>query len=179
MKAEQKAADVGRAIRDRSHSTPLIVEGPLYKVRSSVRNYLQTAYESGIVNTTLRDINRALRAWESPSVINVTYGEVFDKGQPDGNFIYLRDGSRVSFNIQLRPLDVRDRTQLTPITYRFHRQFQAGSNPQFLRLDLGRPHQNPLKEPLFHAHVGTKELRIPIPTLAPLEALVFVIHAEV
>lgn len=179
MSAERKAQEVGRAIRDRSHSTILVVDGPVYRFRASIRNYLQLAYEEGIVTTPLKEIDSGLCRWESGHVLTVAYGEAFDKGQTEGSFIHLNDESRVSFNVQLKPLHGNDRDQLTPITYRFHRQFRPESDPQFLRLDMGRPHANPLIEPLFHAHVGTKELRIPTPALTPLEVLVFVIHSEV
>jgi len=67
---------------------------------------------------------------------------------------------------------------LTAWTYRFHLQFPPGTRPQFVRFDLGRSHPNPLLEPRFHAHVGTKELRIPTLALSPLEALIFVLHSD-
>lgn len=175
MTAEERAHEIGRAVETRSYSSPILIDGPLYRVVSGFRTHLILMSDEGLLKTAPNEIGPNLKKREVGPFLTLTYGEVFDKGQATGTFLHRNDGARISFSIQFEPSGA---TQLKVVSYRFHLRFPTGSQPEFLRFDLGQAHQRPLLHPRFHAHIGTKELRIPIPALAPLEALVFALHAE-
>lgn len=177
MNIKEKLLAIGRDFSERVYSSPVTVDGPLYRVGASFRSHLQLASDDGLVTNPPMDIFTKLKWYETGETMIVSYGAAFDKGQQNGDFLHRRDGARLSFTVQLDMVGNSDKL-LTAVSYRFHLRFLPGSVPEYLRFDLGRPHSNPIAEPRFHAHVGTKGLRIPTPALSPLEALAFALHCD-
>jgi hypothetical protein len=102
----------------------------------------------------------------------ITLGPQVDKGPTDQHFRF-RSGARLSFGLTL----IEGVTGWRLRSYRFQVNLPGGRNWPYFRFDFtGRPHNDPLPEPLCHLHPGFPNLRLPSPVMTPLEVLDHIAH---
>ena len=116
MNAESIAQSTAREVARRCHLPPIFVPGPLRKVVTSFRSHLQLAWEARLITNPPAEIHRALKGQELGQFSIIGYGEHFDKGQEEGDFICRSDGARLSFKIQFEAVPGRA-NELVPFTY--------------------------------------------------------------
>jgi hypothetical protein len=113
------------------------------------------------------NVYRILRKAESRMLVTITLGPTFDDGPTDQHF-YLESGARLSFGLTLREANGR----CALVAYRFQLNLPEGHNSSFYRFDLNdKGHAEPLFEPRCHIHPGLEKVRLPLPTLSPVEVL--------
>jgi hypothetical protein len=148
------------------------------KLMAAIRKHLTIAADNDALITpvhrifSLLNIDKKTRS-KSSTVVSLTGGSPFDKGQDSQDFFFRPDGARLSFSVTAS----YEAGTCTLLAYRFHLQFPPGSIPPHVRFDLNpEVGQNALVEPRSHLHVGAEDLRVSILVMSPLEVLDKIIY---
>jgi hypothetical protein len=97
----------------------------------------------------------------------IELGPQIDKG-PTAQHFSFRSGARLTFGVTVRKLE----EGAGLLSYRFYLRLPERCPLTFLRFDLNaKPHEDPLREPRCHIHLGLEHVRVPSLVLSPLEVL--------
>jgi hypothetical protein len=143
-------------------SQTLILPGPktlFFQIRRCLE---EQGRRHGVVNA-----GNLVRFEPDQETAAIELGPQIDKG-PTAQHFTFRSGARLSFGIAVRKLGEGARL----LSYRFDLRLPERCPLTFLRFDLNvKPHEDSLREPRCHIHLGVEHVRIPSLVLSPLDVL--------
>jgi hypothetical protein len=160
-------------------TTPVLGAQTADDLLGEIRAALKRGYDAGILSCPLHDLFRYVTpAKPPPEVARATgrmargiVGGVKDfKREPESRQLVRKDGAWFHFTLTVG--ESRRNEPLELVAYNFELVYPVGHPPPFVRFDLNQHgHANQAHDFRSHVHPGSRDLLVPAPILAPLEAI--------